>query len=171
MKSDISGRQKVEPIFNIFLLFIFFRILHTRAMPAMPATASNFLLHLHGRKHFGSKYIFIIEMFVCCMSVAFCPHIYTYTLLPKACLHLDGLAGCPQRHFHWCRSWSHQPLETSVFDHFAQNGDLPNAGFFWNQLYTAQVFLMPGWRIEFPLKAYMLIPAWMSPGPFAVLVS
>lgn len=153
MKSDISGRQKVEPIFNIFLLFIFFRILHTHAIPAMLATASNFLLHLHGRKRFESKYVFINEMFACHVSVAFCPHIYTCTLLSKMCLHLDWLAVRNAISIDVAvdqiNPWKHLYL---IILH--KTGTFLMLDFFWNQLYTAQVFLMLGWRIEFPLKAY-----------------
>lgn len=59
-----------------------------------------FSLHLHGRKHFGNKFVFVNKMDVRQVLVTFYPHIYVYTLLPKRCLHLV-LAICLQCHFHW----------------------------------------------------------------------
>lgn len=49
-------------------------------------------MHLHGRKHFGSKHVFINKIEVRQVSVTFCPYIYIYTLLPKHAVPVVQLA-------------------------------------------------------------------------------
>jgi hypothetical protein len=93
MKSDISGRRRLNP----FLIFFFARHLSQSLTCTWGiSTAWNYIyfpLHLPGRKLLGSKHVFINKTDVCQVSATSCPRIYIYTLLLKHAFTLL-LAGC-----------------------------------------------------------------------------
>lgn len=136
MKSDISGRQKVEPIFNIFLLFVFFRILHTHVISTEPAATSFFFCIFMVENILEvNMYLSIKWMFVKCPSHSVL--IYTFLL---SCQNTQSPL------YSWLKAmpslFTSQLIRSTLGNiciwSFCTKLGLPNAGLPWNQLQTVQ---------------------------------
>ena len=131
MKTDISGRRKFEPyIFPV----ISFRVWHTWETPSKAWIHIYFALHLLGIKLFGNKTRIYQEKRCLSSVIHILSVVYTFTPFHQ---------NMPSHHC-WPavrHSISSEvtvnnvnSLETSVFDQFAQNGGLPNAGLSWSPI-------------------------------------
>ena len=133
MKTDISGRRKVEPIFNIFPV-ISFRVWHTRETPSKAPNHIYFSLHLLGIKPSGNKTRIYREKR--CLSCVIHILSIVYTFTPSRQNMPSPHCWPAVRHSISSEVTVNKvnSLETSVFDQFAQNRGLANAGLPWSPI-------------------------------------